>query len=725
MAKDARSIDAAQSCAHCALPIGRLGQQREVDGALRAFCCYGCCLAYQMQHGEREEPQAAALLIRLGVGGFLMMNIMLFSLLSYTGAFVGADAWLKTPVHVLMWLLATPLVALLGAPFCVGAWQALRQRRLTTDALVSIGVLAAYGYSVVQLLLGSDLVYFDTASMVLVLFTLGRYIEAQGRVQAARSLAPMLAAERAEVRVVRSGGIGAGIESQCPVRDVVPGMLVRVFPGERFAVDGVVVEGRSECDEAILTGQPHARAKAPGATIHAGSINGSGPLLIRATVAGTQTRWIQISRLVRDALARKCMTGETVDRVVAVFIPGVLLLAVATAWFWSGRAGFDVGLMAGLAVLVVACPCALGLAAPLANALAIGAAAQRGILVRGGGVLEKLACLNGVAFDKTGTLTYGEFRPLSVSVDGTSEAELLRRAHALASGSDHPVARAICALTASRQASAFPPAQRIEVRAGAGVVGDIDSVPCALGSAALMTALGWSLPGSLQTNAAPGSTHVYVGWAGRVHGRIELADTPVPEAKDVIATLRGRGLQTVLLSGDARDAVAQVAAALAIPHWYSQLLPEDKERLLRQWIQGHGLVAMVGDGLNDGPVLAAASVGIAVGSASDLAKESADVILPRGGLACLPWLLQQARYARRSLRANLIWAFAYNALALSLAASGLLQPVIAAALMAGSSLLIALRSWRASRRDGAVAAPRTPRAIAAAETLVGSHGWEA
>ena len=421
MAKNARSIDAAQSCAHCALPIGRLGQQREVDGALRAFCCYGCCLAYQVQHGEREEPQAAALLIRLGVGGFLMMNIMLFSLLSYTGAFAGADAWLKTPVHVLMWLLATPLVALLGAPFCVGAWQALRQRRLTTDALVSIGVLAAYGYSVVQLLLGSDLVYFDTASMVLVLFTLGRYIEAQGRVQAARSLAPMLAAERAEVRVVRSGEIGAGIESQCPVRDVVPGMLVRVFPGERFAVDGVVIEGRSECDEAILTGQPHARAKAPGATVHAGSINGSGPLLIRATVAGTQTRWIQISRLVRDALARKSMTGETVDRVVAVFIPGVLLLAVATAWFWSGRAGFDVALMAGLAVLVVACPCALGLAAPLANALAIGAAAQRGILVRGGGVLEKLARLNGVAFDKTGTLTYGEFRPLSVSVDGTSE----------------------------------------------------------------------------------------------------------------------------------------------------------------------------------------------------------------------------------------------------------------------------------------------------------------
>ncbi|HEU0204771.1 MAG TPA: heavy metal translocating P-type ATPase [Burkholderiaceae bacterium] len=701
------SLDAAQSCAYCALPIGRLGQQREVDGTVRAFCCYGCCLAYQVQHGEREEPQAAALLIRLGVGGFLMMNIVLFSLLTYTGALAGADAWLKTPVQALMWLLATPLVVLLGAPFYVGAWQALRQGRLTTDALVSIGVLAAYGYSVVQLLRGSDLVYFDTASMVLVLFTLGRYIEAQGRVRAARSLAPMLAAERAEVRVVSAGESGAGaessmgscIESTIPVRDVEPGMLVRVLPGERFAVDGVVVEGRSDCNESILTGQPQARAKTAGALVYAGSINGSGPLLIRATVAGTQTRWIQISRLVRAALARKSMTGEAVDRVVAVFIPGVLLLALATAWFWSGRAGFDVALMAGLAVLVVACPCALGLAAPLANALAIGAAAQRGILVRSGGVVERLARLKGVAFDKTGTLTYGEFRPLSVCVESAPEEEVLGRARALAAGSDHPMARAICALTASRHATEPLSVQRLEVRPGAGVLGDIDQVPCALGSAALMAMLGWSLPQSLQASAARGGTYAYVGWAGRVHGCITFADTPTPEAKDVIATLHGQRLQTLLLSGDTPNVVAQVAAALAIPQWRAQLLPEDKVRLLHEWIDRHGPVAMVGDGLNDGPVLAAASVGIAVGAASDLAKESADVVLPRGGLVCLPWLLQQAAHARRSLRANLIWAFAYNAVALSLAAGALLQPGIAAALMAGSSLLIALRSWHASRRD--------------------------
>jgi Cu2+-exporting ATPase len=230
-----------------------------------------------------------------------------------------------------------------------------------------------------------------------------------------------------------------------------------------------------------------------------------------------------------------------------------------------------------------------------------------------------------------------------------------------------------------------------------------------------MAVLGWSLPQSL---AATGASCAYVGWAGRVRGCFAFADTPVPEAKEVIATLHDQRLQTLLLSGDAQEVVAQVAATLAVPQWQAQLLPEDKVRLLRAWIHRHGPVAMVGDGLNDGPVLAAASVGIAVGAASDLAKESADVVLPRGGLACLPWLLQQAARARRSLHANLIWAFAYNAVALSLAASALLQPAIAAALMAGSSLLIALRSWHASRRDDAAGAPRPAPMTTGAATIV-------
>jgi len=681
-------------CAHCALPIGRLGQRREVGGEARWFCCYGCCLAYQVHHGERDEPQAAAALIRLGVGAFLTMNIMAFSLLLYSGAFDGDEAWLRQPVHWLLALLATPLVALLGAPFFAGAAQALAQGRLTTDVLVGIGVLAAYGYSLIELLRGSDRVYFDTAAMVLVLFTLGRYLEAQARVRAARSLAPLLAAERAEARVLLRDANGAQREVIMRVRDIAPGVCVRVLPGERVAVDGVVVDGASECNEEAVTGQPQFIAKSAGMPVHAGSINGSGPLEIRAAVAGAHSRWQQVARMVREALARKSMIGVTVDRIVAVFIPGVLLLALATAGYWNERAGIEAALMTGLAVLVVACPCSLGLAAPLANALAIAAAASRGIVVRGGGVLEKLARLDAIAFDKTGTVTDGELRPHSIRVDGASTEEVMHYARALACASDHPVARAIAQIAADRAGTR---ARRVEVRAGAGMRGDVDGTRCALGTAAWMAAQGWTMPRALAGHTEDGGTRAFVGWDGCVRGCVLFADTTRADAPHAIRALQRRGLHTLLASGDAAPAVARLAAALGVERWHAELMPEDKVRVLREAIRSHGAVAMVGDGINDGPVLAAATVGIAVGGASDLAKESADVILPRGanGMLALPWLLELAANARHSLQMNLVWAFGYNAIALALAAAGLLQPVLAAALMAASSVIVVLRSWRA------------------------------
>jgi Cu2+-exporting ATPase len=328
------------ACSHCLLPIGRLGRQREVNGEAHWFCCYGCCLAYQVHHGERDEPEAATLLIRLGVGGFLAMNIMLFSLLLYSGTFDPTDGDLLRIVHAVLWALATMLLIVLGGPFIRGAWQDARQGRLSSDTLVSIGALAAYGYSAFAVMSGGSKVYFDTATMVLVLFTLGRYLEAQGRVRALRSLAPMLAAERATVRVVVDG-----VDTTQPVSAVRPGVVVRILPGERIAVDGVVIEGRSDCDEAILTGQAKAQLKEPGVRVHAGSINGPGQLLVRATAAGTNTRWIQISRVVCDALARKSLLGDTIDRVAAIFIPFVLLLAAGTLWFWSGRESFEACLL--------------------------------------------------------------------------------------------------------------------------------------------------------------------------------------------------------------------------------------------------------------------------------------------------------------------------------------------------------------------------------------------
>jgi P-type Cu2+ transporter len=683
-------MSTAALCSQCALPVGRLGQQREVGGSSHWFCCYGCCLAFQVRHGERDEPQAAAALIRLGVGAFFAMNIMLLSLLLYVHAFGATEAWIIDGVDVVLWVLATPLTLLLGGPFFGGAWRALRDRRPNADVLVSLGVLAAYSWSAMQVLRGGRQVYFDTETMVLLLFTLGRYLDAQVRARAARSLAPLLAARRATVRV----SVG-GIESVRSVLDVRAGDLVRVLPGERIAVDGIVVAGRSECEESIISGQPEPQPKEAGSLVHAGSLNGNGQLTLRAAADGRETRWIRISELVRAALVTKSGAGALVDRVAAAFVPAVLLLAAASAWYWSAH---DLGraVLAALAVLVVACPCSLGLACPLAYGLAIGEAARRGILIRGCMVLEQLARLRGVAFDKTGTLTAPQLRISKIVVDQAGEAEVLRYASALAGGSDHPVAKALLGLAHNPTGSSL--AREIRALPGAGLVGELDGTGCALGTSALMGTLGWPVPSGLHDHPAGRATHVFVGWSGRVHGLIALSAAPAPDAAGVIKALTRRGLKTLLLSGDREAAVAATAVRVGIPRWHAAAPPEDKALLLRAWAAQTGPVAMVGDGLNDAPVLAEAAVGIAVGTATDLAKESADVILPGAGVQSLPWLFQLARDVRRTVCTNLAWALAYNAIALSLAAVGLLQPVLAASLMAGSSLMVVVRSMRARHR---------------------------
>jgi Cu2+-exporting ATPase len=404
--------------------------------------------------------------------------------------------------------------------------------------------------------------------------------------------------------------------------------------------------------------------------------------------------------------------------VTAWLIPAVLLLAAATVWVWAGHGSVGHALLSGLAVLIVACPCALGLAAPLAMSLGIARAAEHGVLLRGGAALEKLARLQGIAFDKTGTLTQGRLQLLSLTTAGAAAELTLARARALAQGSDHPLARAIATMPAAADVPA-PAVHALQAHAGAGLSGLIDGEPCALGSASYLRALGWTIPPALlQADVSAGASMVLVGWSGRAHGLLLLADAIRPEAAQVIAALRARGVTPLLLSGDGEQAVVPLAHALGIADWHARLGPEAKAARIRAWSRRHGPIAMVGDGLNDGPVLAAASVGIAVDGASDLARESADVILPADGLARLPWLLQLADEVQRSVRANLLWAFGYNAIALALAAGGLLQPVLAAALMAGSSLLVVARTRLAGRRQAARdAPPAQPNARAPAVAL--------
>jgi P-type Cu2+ transporter len=681
-------------CSHCLLPIGLRPMQRAVNGEDCSFCCYGCCIAYQVKHGQSEEWDAAWLLIRLGVGAFLTMNIMLISLLLYAGTF-SADPWLIPWIHLLLWLFATPALIILGEPYLREMWTAAAQGRVTSSALVVLGVTAAYAYSVFATVEGSEEVYFDTATMVLMLFTVGAYIEAAGRAKAARDLEPLLAAESESATTV-----DGDVEVRRPVRDIAPGMLVRVRPGERIPVDGVVVEGRSHADESVMTGESRQVVKSAGSAVIAGSMNLDGPLLLRSSGAGSATRWAQICRSVRAALSRRSPIQRIADRLVGLSVPLVLLLGGLAVAYWAQILPFDRALLIGLAVMVVACPCAVGLAAPLATSLGIGRLARCGCLVRDPGTLEALARTRLIAFDKTGTLTSGASRLVGIETEGASTDAVLARAAGLERYSEHGLARAI---TAAAEAKGIAPVIAGDVQAvpGRGITGQVDGQPVAAGNRAFMRDLGWPLPPGLVERArsleASGHSVISVGWGGRVHAVLAFDDTPHPEARATIEELRRLGLQVALLTGDLAPAARRIAAMVGIDDVQAELSPEAKQAALDEYRQRHEVVAMVGDGLNDGPVLADADVGIAVGSATDLARETAALVLPKDGLCMLPWVIVVSRAVRLTIVTNLAWAFGYNLIALTLAALGTLQPVLAAAVMASSSLLLVVNSLRLSR----------------------------
>jgi P-type Cu2+ transporter len=690
-------------CRHCLLPVGRRGFARTVNGEGCQFCCFGCCIAHQVKSGSGDASEAAWFLVRLGVGSFLSMNIMLFSLLVYSGAFSGADRRVLPTIQLLLWGLGTPAVLILGEPFLRETWSQARRGRLTSSALIVLGSLAAYAYSTLAVFRGGGHLYFDTASMVLMLFTLGRYLEAAGRARASRDLAPLLAAESELATVVEGAQ-----EHRRPVREVRAGMLVRVRPGERIPVDGLIVEGRSHTDDAVITGESRQIAKAVGASVLAGSINLDGPLLVRSSGSGDESRWAQICRSVRDALRQSSRTQRIADRLVGAFVPIVLALAGITLAHWAQRLPFDQAMLTALSVLVVACPCAVGLAAPMAHSLGIGQLARHGCLVRSPGALEALAGTRLIAFDKTGTLTLGQPHLVDLVSDGVGEDEVLARLAGLERHSEHGLGRAIALAAIARGVDPIA-TEDVQIVPGRGLRGVVHGESVAAGSAALMCELGWQLPPALSERAeemaSTGYSVVFVGWsenarAGRARAALSFDDTPLPEAGATIEALRSLGLRVTLLSGDHAGAAARVAATVGVDEWQAGLLPEAKRVALDQYRARHGAIAMVGDGLNDGPGLACADVGIAVGSATDLARETADLVLPADGLWLLPWVVGRARAVRSTILTNLAWAFGYNLIALTFAVLGLLQPILAAAVMAGSSLLVVLNSLRLERLPG-------------------------
>lgn len=598
-------------------------------------------------------------------------------------------------------LLATPVQLVLGARFYRDAWKGLRAGTGNMSLLVALGTSAAFLHGLALVLLEGEAargrLYLEGAAVVITMVRLGRWLEARAKASAAAALRELASLAPETARLLR-----AGREVEVGVEEVAVGDRLVIRPGERVPVDARILEGTSELDESLLTGESLPVRKGPGERVIAGSINGSGLLRCVAERVGRDTTLARITELVERAQAGKAPIQRLVDRVSAVFVPAVIAFAALTfvAWLLAGQ-GLDAALPAAVAVLVIACPCALGLATPAALVAGTGAAARAGILIRDIATLERAHAVDLVAFDKTGTLTLG--RPVLVALhalDGSDES-LLRLAAGAQQGSEHPLGRAILA-AASERGLALPPVETFEARPGVGLVARVEGRVIRIGRAELLEEAGIAtapLAERARAEAAAGRSLAWVAVDQKLAGLLALEDALRPEAAEAVAALHRRGLATALLSGDQRPTAERVAAAVGIERVEAPLLPAEKVAAIERFRAEGRVVAMVGDGVNDAPALAAADVGVAMGGGADAAHAAAGFTLLRPDPRLVAAALDIAAATRRTIRQNLVWAFLYNLLGLPLAAAGLLSPAFAGTAMALSSVSVVanalrLRRWR-------------------------------
>jgi heavy metal translocating P-type ATPase len=619
----------------------------------------------------------------------------------------------RSILQAIAMLFATPAVLLLALPILEDAIFTFHvYRRLTTSALIAIGTLAAYGLSVYATFTSQGQTYFETATMTLLLVTLGRWLDAKTQVESARALEELLARAPAEASLIApapSLGEGwGGSETRVPADQLRPGDYIRVRPGENFAVDGRVISGEGSVDEASITGEATPAYKGPGQTVYAGTTNLDGSFVVEATQIGEERVMGKLVRLLDEARLHRAPIERLADRVSGYFVPLVMALAAGTFAYWTWQVSFEQGLMTSLAVLLIACPCALGVSTPLAIWAGLGRAAQQGVLIRDSVTLEKLARIRHVFFDKTGTLTTGQSTLAEIVVGGqgsgagersmVAPAALLQIAASLEHGSEHPLARSIQA-AAVAQNLALLPVEKFRALPGLGVTGWVMSREVWLGSWRLVEkqrlALSADLRAERQRLEQAGVTVVHVGWDGVVQGLLGLAETVRPAAAPALADMQARQLSVQVLTGDSAAAGAALGRRLDVPV-QSELLPHDKVKLIEQAEAG-GPVAMVGDGLNDAPALARASVGIALGCGADVTREAADVSLLGTDLAQITWTLALARRVCRTIGWNLAQAFTYNVIGIGLAMAGFMHPVLAAAAMVVSSLIVVSNSLRIFR----------------------------
>ncbi|WP_423464748.1 heavy metal translocating P-type ATPase [Promicromonospora sp. MS192] len=623
--------------------------------------------------------------------------------------------------------LAAPVVLWGAWPFHRAAWTNLRHGAATMDTLVSVGVLAAFGWSLYALFVGTAgepgmthgfelsvapfdgaaYIYLEVAAGVTVFVLAGRWFEKRSKRRAGAALRALLELGAKDVAVLRGGS-----ETRVPIGDLAVGDEFVVRPGEKIATDGEVVAGSSAVDASMLTGESVPVEVGVGDTVAGATVNAGGRLVVRATQVGAGTQLARIAQLVEDAQSGKAEVQRLADRVSGIFVPVVIAIAVATLAFWLG-AGFPAtaALTAAVAVLIIACPCALGLATPTALLVGTGRGAQLGILIKGPEILESTRKVDTVVLDKTGTVTTGKMALLDVVVEaGTSRGELLRLAGALEDASEHPVAQAV-AKGATQEVGVLPVPESFESVRGEGVQGVVDGHAVVVGRQSLLA--DWSqylspeLAEAKSRAEAEGRTVVAVGWDGQARGLLVVADRIKPTSADAVARLRALGLTPVLLTGDNRAVAEQVAAAVGITDVVAEVLPQDKADVVAR-LQAEGkVVAMVGDGVNDAPALAQADLGLAMGTGTDAAIEAADITLVRGDLGAAADAIRLSRSTLGTIKANLFWAFGYNVAAIPLAALGLLNPMLAGAAMAFSSVFVVGNSLRL-RSFGRSSVARTP-----------------
>jgi P-type Cu+ transporter len=672
------------------------------------------------------EPSAAdALRERVLVTAALAVPVILLGMFPV----LQIDFW--------QWLsltLAAPVVVWGAWPFHRAAWVNLRHGAATMDTLVSLGVLAAFGWSLYALFLGgagepgmempftllpsrgsgADEIYLEVAAGVTLFLLTGRWLEARAKRSSGAALHALLAMGAKDVAVLR-----AGVETRVPVEQLVVGDEFVVRPGEKLATDGLVVDGTSAVDASMLTGEPVPVEVGPGDAVVGATVNAGGRLVVRATKVGADTQLAQMSRLVQDAQNGKAPVQRLADRISAVFVPVVLVLAFATLAFWlGGGADPEVAFTAAVAVLVIACPCALGLATPTALLVGTGRGAQLGVLIRGPEVLESTRRVDTVVLDKTGTVTTGVMTLVDVVLaDGVERSEVLRLAGALEHASEHPVARAV-ATAAAAEVGELPAVEGFENVAGLGVQGVVPGVgddagtshAVLVGRPRLLAEWAQHLPSPLdaarRTAEGEGRTVVAVGWDGQARALLVVSDVVKPTSAGAVAELKSLGLRPVLLTGDNAATAREVAREVGIDEAdvVADVLPKDKVAAVRRLQHEGRVVAMVGDGVNDAAALAQADLGIAMGTGTDVAIEAADITLVRGDLTAAADAVRLSRRTLSTIRGNLFWAFAYNVAGIPLAAAGLLNPMIAGAAMALSSVLVVTNSLRLRRFQS----PTTP-----------------